>query len=69
MLELHVHATRRIRGLLQKDGIAGDFADVDWNRLTLGGEDVVHQRYVLRGEITAHREDEDAGLEGWGAVL
>ena len=63
MFELHIHAARGIGRLLQEDGIPCDFADVNGDGLALGGEDVVHQGDVLRRKVTAHREDEDTGLE------
>jgi len=61
LLELHVHASGGVGRLLQEYGVTGDFADVDGDREALGGEDGVHDGDVLRGEVAADAEDEDAG--------
>ena len=61
MLQLHVHASSCVGRLLQKYGIACDFADIDGDREALGGEDSVHDGDVLGGEVAADAEDEDTG--------
>lgn len=60
MFELDVRAARRVGCLLQKDGVAGYFADVDGDLEALACEDAVHERDVLVREVAADGEDEDA---------
>lgn len=64
MLELDIRSPRRVGRLLQKHRIARDLADVDGDLQPLAGEDAVHERDVLVGEIAADGEDQDARLEG-----
>lgn len=67
--EFDVDTLRGIGRLLEKHGVARDFADVDWDREALGGKDAVHQRDVLGSQVAADAEDEDAGLQGGGDAL
>lgn len=55
-----VHAPRGVGGLLQKDGVAAEFEDVDRDVQALTGEDGVHDRDVLRCEVAGDGDDEDA---------
>lgn len=64
MLKLYICAVRGVGGLLQEDGVACDFADVDGDGEALAGEYGVHYGDVLRGEIAGDGEDEYAGVEG-----
>ena len=52
-----VDAAGGVGGLLQEDGVAGEFQDVDWDVQALAGEDRVHDRDVLRGEIAGDGDD------------
>lgn len=63
-IDSHVDPARRVAGLLEKDGVAGEFADVDWDVQALAGEDAVHDRDVLVGGAgaAAYGDDQDAGL-------
>ncbi len=49
MIQLDIRPVRRVVGLLQEHGIAGDFGDVDRYAQTLAGEDGVHDLYMLAG--------------------
>ena len=51
-----------VASLLQEDGVAGDFADVDGDAEALAGEDGVHDGDVLVGEVAGYGEDKDAGV-------
>lgn len=66
----HVDAACRVAGLLEEDGVAGEFADVDGDVEPLAGEDGVHDGNVLvRGTGgAADGDDEDAGLEAAGGA-
>lgn len=68
LLQRHVDAPRRVRRLLQEDGVARDLADVDRDAFPLRGEDAVHDGDVLVGEIAGDAQDQDARLEGLAAV-
>lgn len=54
-----------VAGLLEKDGVAGELADVDGDAETLAGEDAVHDRDVLVCGVggAADGDDEDARLQ------
>ena len=69
MLELNISPPRGVRGLLQEDGIAGDFANVDGDAEVLCGEYAIHQGDVLVCEIAGNGENEDTGLEGWRGLV
>ena len=64
VFELDVRPARGVGRLLQEYSIACDLADVDRDTQALGGEDAVHDRDVLVGEVAGDGEDEDTGLEG-----
>lgn len=46
-VQRHVNPTRGVSGLLEEDGIASKFEDVDGDAETLAGEDGVHDGDVL----------------------
>ena len=61
----HVDPLCGVGGLLEEDGVAGEFADVDGDVEALAGEDAVHYGDILMGGAggAADGDDEDAGLE------
>lgn len=64
MFQFDVGATGSVGCLLQEDGVAGNFCNVDGNAKTLAGEDGVHDGDVLVREVAANGENEDAREEG-----
>lgn len=61
----HVDPARCVAGLLEEDGVASEFADVDWDVQALAREYAVHDWDVLvRGTgAAAYRDNQDAGLQ------
>ena len=64
VLQLDVGAARGVGRLLQENGVASDFGDVDGDAEALAGEYGVHDRNVLMCEVTADGEYEDAREQG-----